>query len=286
MFDIGTLLRNGITTLLVGLLEDVITFFATILANIMGTSIMVFNMPLVINGIFYTQVLAITMLSAKVLHEIFQTYILYQSGDPDADPTGLLIRTGQSIAIIATMPWIIEELIFKFGTKVATDVANLSTGTPGALDSILLSALVQTGVVIPIAILIVAFILICTLVIAFQSTIRGANLALMTVLGSIIALNLTSSNRGLWSAWLREVIIICTAHAIQIFMFQGVLALMTTGFLSSYGFLLVGGWMWATVKSPKFVRQIAYSTGVGGAVGGGMRQAGSSFMMRKMMMKK
>ena len=252
--------------------NDLLSTFSVFLVDIMSLSQKVLEMPFVQNGVSYAQALAFALLAAKVLSEGINQYILYQSGDPDADPSGLIIRTGKSIAVISTLPWIVLQ-IFTFGTKVATDVANLGAGKPGSSDFNFLATFVTTTGGLPIIIL-ALIILIMFLVVAIQATIRGAELALMAVLGPIMALNLTSNNQNIWSAWLKQVIIICVSQALQIFMIKGVFTFIATG-VSTGGLLLVFGWLWVTIKSPKYLQQFAYSSGFSGAVGGTVKQAGS-----------
>lgn len=260
--------------------NDLISFFGTTLANIMGTAIKVLELPLVVDAVSYSQLLAMTILIVKVMNEAFQTYILYQHGDPQADPGGLLVRTAQAVAVIATLPWIVQQ-VFDFGSKVSLDVAGLSTGSTGVGDfAFLVAAITATGgTVIAIFCIVVAILL---LVVAIQSTIRGAELALMSVLGPIMALNLTANNRSMWSSWFKQLVIICTAQAFQILMLDGVLALLASP-IDGGGLLFIVGWLWVTIKTPKFVQQFAYSTGFTGAVGGTAKQAGSMAIMKLMM---
>lgn len=263
--------------------EQLIKFFATTLANIMSTSQDVLSMPLVQNGIKYAQALAFTVLVLKVMNEAFQTYILYQNGDPDADPSGLVIRTAQAVAVIAGLPWLVQQL-FIFGSKVALDVAGLGTGKTGVEDWFFITGTIITSngiIVVVFGIILVVMMLI----VGIQATIRGAELALMALLGPIMALNLTSNNRNIWSSWIRQIIIICCSQALQIFMLSGSLSLLTSQVVSGNGLLLVFGWLWVTIKSPKYVQQFGYSTGFTGAIGGTAKQAGSMVIMRKMMSK-
>jgi hypothetical protein len=283
IFNLVDIVTNGIAKFLANFFEELITLFATTLANIMSSSLNVLQIPLVENGIKYAQALAFTILVLKATNEAFQTYILYENGDPDADPGGLLVRTAQATAIIATLPWIVMQ-IFTFGTKLALDVAGLGTGKTGIADwAFLTTVILDTGGSV-IALFCIAL-AIMLLIVAIQATIRGAELALMAVLGPIMALNITSTNRSVWSAWFKQVIIVCTAQAIQIFLLQGALGLITSGSVSSNGLLLVFGWLWVTIKSPKYIQQFAYSTGFTGAIGGTAKQTGSMYVMRKMMVK-
>lgn len=261
--------------------KDLISFFGTTLADIMGTTTDVLKLPLIVNATHYAQLLAMTILIAKVMNEAFQTYILYQNGDHQADPGGLLVRTAQAVAVIATLPWIVQQ-VFDFGSKVSHDIAGLSVGSTGIGDfAFMVAAITATGgTVIAIFCIVVAILL---LVVAIQATIRGAELALMSVLGPIMALNLTANNRSMWSSWFKQLVIICTAQAFQILMLDGTFSLLTNQSVSGAGLLLVIGWLWVTIKTPKFIQQFAYSTGFTGAIGGTAKQAGSMAIMKAIM---
>jgi hypothetical protein len=275
------MLPDAISFFFENIFDQLITYFSATLADIMGTAVDVLRMPLVQNGIFYAQSLAFTILVVKGMAETMNTYILHKNGDPDADPKGLLIGIGQAVAIISTLPWIVTQ-VFIFGTKVASDVANLSSGKAGITDwAFMTVSFASTGGII--VWLFGIFIVIALLVVAIQATIRGAELALMAVVGPIMALNLTSNNTNVWSAWFKQLLVLTLTQALQIFMLKGVLSLLTSQAISSGGLLLVFGWVWVTIKTPKFLQQFAHSTGFTGAVGGGAKQAGSMYMMRKMM---
>lgn len=281
--DIKEMVNEAIGNFLSNIFDQLISFFSNVLVDIMANSLDVLSMPLVQNGIFYAQSLAITLAILKGMAESFNTYTLHKNGDPDADPKGLIIGIGQSVAVIATLPWIVTQ-VFTFGTKVATDIANLGTGQAGVQDWVFLtSVFVSTqGAVVWIFGI---FIVIALLVVAIQATIRGAELALMCVVGPVMALSLSSNNTNVWSAWFKQLLIITLSQGLQIFMLEGVLSLLTSQAITGGGLLLVFGWIWVTIKTPKFLQQFAHSTGFTGAVGGGAKQAGSMYLMRKMMTK-
>mgnify|MGYP001481656929 FL=1 len=279
---INKLLKGMLAFFFTNFLTELINTFSEFLVNIMALSLKVLELPFVKNGVTYAQTLAFALLAAKVICEGINQYILYQSGDPDADPSGLIIRTGQAIAVISTLPWIVLQ-IFTFGTKVATDVANLNFGNMTVTDLKFLSAFVASTNGMPIAIMSI-IIVIMILIIAVQATIRGAELALMAVLGPIMALNLTANNHNVWSSWIKQVIIICTSQALQIFMIKGAFTLVATG-ISTNGLLLLFGWLWVTIKTPKYLQQFAYSTGFTGAIGGTAKQASTMAVMKMVMSK-
>jgi len=276
--DLSKLLDIAIAAFLSDLIDDLISYFSNILVDIMGLSQNIFNMPIVQNGIKYSQTLAFTILVIKVINEAYQTYILYQNGDPDADPTGLLVRTAQAVAVIAVLPWIVSQL-FMFGTKVATDVANLSSGRMSYLDWQYIKIWLNPIMGLSFGPIFCIIIVIMLLIVAFQATIRGAELALMSVLGPIMALNITANNRGIWSSWFRQVVIICTSQAMQIFMLAGAMSLISSQSISNKGLLFFYGWLWVAIKSPKYVQQFAYSTGFTKTLGGTVKNVGSTAAM-------
>lgn len=281
MFNFPELVDNAVAKFLANFFDQLISFFANILVNVMGSSLKTLDIPLVQNGIKYAQALAFTILVIKAMAESIQTYILYQKGDPESDPTGLVVRTAQATAVIACMPWIVRQM-FIFGTKVATDVANLSSGQTGIADWTFLTEMiiVSGGSVVALFFIVI---IIFILLIAIQATIRGAELALVSVIGPILALNITANNQSTWSAWFKQLIIVCLTQALQIFMFSGTMSLLTSQVISSEGLIQVIGWLWVALKTPKFIQQFAHSTGFSGAVGGTAKQAGSFYLMRQMM---
>lgn len=281
MFNIGSMVLDAITNFFQNAFQEFIKFFATILSNIMSTSQDILAMPLIQNGVKYSQALALTLLVIKAINEGIQTYILYQNGDPDADPMGLLVRTSQAVAIILCVPFIVQT-VFTFGTKVTQDVASLGTGKAGIADwTGIVSAMIATdGFIVPVILIVLVVMM---LIVAIQSTIRGAELALMLVIGPIMALNLTANNRSVWTAWFRQLCIICVSQALQIFMISGAFSLFTNQSVTGSGILYVWGWLWVTIKTPKYIQQIAYSTGLTGTVGGVAKQAGMMAITRQMM---
>lgn len=274
--------------MLIEMVEGFLTYIYTALigvfsfgiTDIMNTSMKVLKLDFVNSAISYSQKLALAILAAKVMSEGIQTYILRQNGDPDSDPTGLLVRTAQSVAVITCLPWIVEQ-VFTFGSKVMSDISSLYVGEVEIENMMeFVGGVINNGILMALAgiIIIVTFI-----IIAIQIGIRGAELALMSVLGSIMALNLTSNNRSLWSSWFKQIIIICVSPAIQLFMINGALVLLTIEGFGKVEVVLLFGWLWATVKAPAFVKQFAYTNGFSGAVGGTAKQASSMVLMRAMM---
>ncbi len=279
MFDPSKIISTAINDFFASIYDSIAKTFGNAIANIMSSSLDIFQLPFVQHVMDYAQTLAFTIIIAKTMYEAYQTYILYQLGDPDADVLGLLIRTVQAVATVACLPWVVN-LVYTFGTKVAHDVANIGTGGSQVADwnNILFSLENGSGEIA--IILYCIMVLICFLVVAIQASIRGAEFAILAVIGPLMALNITVSNRSMWNAWLKQIITIALTQALQIFMIQGsfyFLAKVADGWTAM---LILVGWLWVTLKTPKFVQQFLHSTGFTGSVSGATKQAGYMAMMK------
>ncbi len=273
--------NDAIDTFFLSIFEQLIQALGNYISEIMSIAENVPNYPIVVNGILYAQGLAFALLIAKVAAEAFQTWILYSNGDANADPQGLLINTAKSAAIIGCMPWLTRQ-IYIFGTSVAQDIAqlggagsadvsfyNLFTAVPGL-------TLIATIGGIGAAILIIG--------IFIQTFVRAAHLGMLALVGPILAVQVVGGG-GMFSLWLKELLVVSVSQAIQIFMLlAGMYALPNIAFGNPfYGALMLLGWLWATVKAPSVLKQMAYSSGIGGAVGGAAQTAGTMVIVRKMM---
>jgi hypothetical protein len=275
---IGEIIYNFFADLLSGIID----YFFDILVDIMSLAGYTLTIPLVKAGIKYAQTLAFSILVLKTMFEAFQTYILHDAGDPDADPGGLLIRTVQSVAIIATLPFILSHLSH-FGTRINTDVSNLDGGKMSEVDVKAIFAIGGASLgLVPILVMLIFVIMI--LIIAIQTTIRGAELALMAVIGPILALNITSNNRQYWSNWFWRVVVICVSQGLQLFLYSVAVDSMVKGF-DNGSVIFLFGWIWVTIKMPKMIQQFVYSSGFSGAAGGAGKQMGM-MVLSKVIMKK
>ena len=283
--DIAGMMNDAIVMTFTVWLEEFLPAISELITNIYGMSLKVLDLGFVSQAINYVQGLTVTLLVIKVIKEGFNTYILYQGGDPEADPTGLLVRTTQSLAIILCLPWITKE-VFKFGMKVTEDVSGLINANGlGGLENDLVAFFAAGGITFAIIIsLLILIIAIC--IIYIQSSIRSAEIALMAVIAPIMALSLTQSNSASWQQWFKQFIITCVSQALQLFMLQGAVYMIAyTGTTNLGSILSTVGWLIMTISAPKFLKQFAYNSGLGGAVGGGAKQALSAYTMRKVMSK-
>lgn len=257
--------------------------------NAQGQNIM--NFPILKSGMDYVQLLAIYWLMVKLVFEGYQTYMLRQAGDPDSNPTELLIKGAQSVIIIEGLPWIISQL-YEFGNMVARDVARLNgttidvstimNGYKGLGDKLAGAGVAVLDIIIITLIFCVGIIML--FIVNIQIALRSAELAILTIIGPIMALNITTNNRSLWSQWFRQVLGLCLTHALQTFMLMVTMSLLSSlGPLGFSNLMLFIGWLWVTIKTPNFIKQFTHSTGAGALAGGAVKQAATMRVMRNFM---
>lgn len=282
------LIQEAIENFFKHLFESAINLFLEFLTVISGISAQVLDMPVVTSGILYSQVLAGSILAAKVAYEAWLNYILRENGDPDADPGGLLFRTIQAAAIISTIPWLVRWM-YQFGTTIASDIAGLPgvnyEQSGGILDQFFTKMIVSGSYPLFIAIG-GLFALVILIIIFIQTFIRAAELAVVAVAGSFMALGLTNTGSELFGNWWKELISISLAQSIQIFLVKisfFTLTYFEFGGIPLFNLFLFIGFLWVTYKSPSIIRQYAHSTGLGKAAGGSAQSIGSMVLMRRMM---
>lgn len=258
------ILITVLTTLAKQITNGLMTAFNSIVGSIIKMGLDVLDYKIVNDGILYAQGIALVILGTKIAYEAVSTYILYSNGDSNADPQGLLLRGFYSAAIICTIPWLMKA-IFQLGGSFAQDIMNIN-GLE-YLDSTSINLDPMQGIV-TLVLFIVAFIFI--VIILIQTFVRVANFAMLSVIGSFMALNITSTNAALFRMWWKEVVIVSLSQALQIFMIKA--SMYTVSYLGSENSLEVLpafiGFLWVTYKTPAFLNQFKYSTGMGSAAGG------------------
>lgn len=267
------------------LVDMILTTFSNALANVMGTANSVLVDPALITVIAYVQGLAITFVSIVVGLEALHNWILFQSGDSQANPKDVFLRMVKSVAIITCGPWIVHQ-VYYWGTEVAVEVASLTNVQYAAVNNVSAAIatmaspfLVAIGMLIGIVIMALIFI---------QAFVRSAELAVLAVTGPIMALGILRSTSGLFQTWWKELIVLSMTQALQILLLKMAFASFTNfnsmadPFFSVFKFI---GFLWVCYKTPAVLKQFAYSSGVGHALGGTAQSAGTMYMIRRMVTK-
>jgi len=270
------------------LIDSAISLFLSLLNGINAITVVVLDLPIVNKTIVYCQGVAFSIVAVKFGYEVWYNHILRQDGDPDADLRGVLIDFAKAIGMIGAVPWITKQ-VYVLGTAFASDIANLDgAGNPLSQTSSLVTLLTNIMVSATTGLLIIAVAvlaaLIIFLIVLIQAFIRAAELAMVAVAGTLMALGLTNSSSQMFQTWWRELLSLSLAQATQILLLKIAFVTLTIGTPNPFlNLMFFTGFMWVTYKSPSVLKQFIYSSGVGSAVGGAARSIGSMALMRRMM---
>lgn len=287
--DIYKFINGSVDSWITQWVEKFISGFSGILGLIMGTASDVLHERFILWGIAYAQALALSIIATKIAAESLSTYILYTNGDPDSDPSGLVVRAAQSVGTILSIPWILWTM-FQAGTAIAKDVINIPGYQHQELNLLMFGYTLENLVAVLAILIIVAVIFL--VIIFLQTNIRAAELGLLAIIGSILALNLTSPNRTYFSSWLKRVLVVTCTQGIQLLLIKAAFYSLATSIftpgdmnavLAAFGKFF--GWLWVAYKTPDVLQQVVYSSGVSNVAGGAASQAGTMMLMRKVIFK-
>lgn len=232
------------------------------------------------------QAIAGAVLACRLTWEALQMATLRSEGAP-TDPGGLLKRTVMSAIAIAGGPWVVKQAIVvanmfalwvaSIGVGFGFDNLNSSEVVDNAISTILIGigGTAGAGVVValgPIAWAVATAVIgIFLFLILIQAAIRTIEITFLAIISPFAALGHMSGG-GLADVWVREVIILVVTHALQIITLSLAIVLLigvnVGGGISvaARPFFGLAG-LWVAFRTPKIIKNYAYHSGVGGAVG-------------------
>lgn len=276
------LLKNIIgafADLVTGFLDFVGTVVIDIFDNIATINI---SNTQVVNASRFTTMFGLALLTLMAIKHYLTVYMLETDGDPDADPINILVRLSQAVALICCNTYIFDQMML-FSRAFADDLSS-SPGTPDF--TVTASSYIQAamtgysssivGSVILLLVVVIGVIIFCVI-----AGIRGAELSLMKIAFPIFAVDLLTTNRERWNAFLTTYVITFITYAVQIFCFRMFCSSFSKIIVEQFNenMLIMLGWFILMLRTPKWLERFCYSSGIGRAAGGGMRMA--QFMLFK-----
>lgn len=262
--NIGEAIADFIT----GFLE----FFGNFITDIFETiAELNLNESMVTNAAKFTSGFALALVSLMAAKYFFSIYVLETDGDSDSDPLDILVRASQAIAIISCNTWIFTT--FMGFSKAFTRDLITSTGTVDVEVTVLgfVTTLAASLTPMSMCVLIIISVLVIGLF-AFCITagIRGAELALMKILFPIFAVDLMTTNRERWNAFITTYAITFLSYSLQLLcytMFCANLVKLDLGQMNK-NYILTFGWFILMFKTPKWLERFCYSSGIKSFTGG------------------
>lgn len=284
---------------------NVITEWALqLLADLLGGFVQVFTPLLIAVADFTTNILEwepitrsttyvqIFATTALVLMMLYKGVMMYGAGVEDEVPlSNFVIRGVTATAAIWAIPVLVRQAI-AVGSAMTADLMRIDLTvqiTPDKVEAYrqwvtqnLLTTFTGAGAPLMQALWSQVFVLILVVmmaVIVFQIAKRSIELALMCVAGPVFAVNYASADRSMWSAWVRNLLLLTFTQVLQVFMLRVSLwAFLNQAFLATIPdtwpsasrgigtFIIQLALLAVTIKAPRFFANIMHQgqpTGTG-----------------------
>ncbi|MBO8164207.1 MAG: hypothetical protein H0Z34_10885 [Brevibacillus sp.] len=236
------------------------------------------------HAILYVQGIAALVLIAKIAFEAWSIHIMRLNGDPDADPEGLLKGAAVSAAIIATAPWIVQQ-VWIFGLSIQRDVSQLPGTDIGSEQDALLTFFINCLSFSGTLFIGVIAALVIYLLVVFQSIIFAIEASLLVLVGMWMALGLTNPQSSSFSIWWKDLLGTTLVPGLQLLTLKGAFVFWTdfTGGTPGVRLLMFIVLMYVAYRLPQRVQMyVAYSgSGVGKSTANTVQTVLTKLFMRR-----
>lgn len=274
--------------MLADLIGGFINVFTPLLVAVADFSTAVLEWEAITRSTLYVQIFATT---ALVLMLLYKGVMMYGAGVEDEVPlSSFVVRGATATAAIWAIPVLVRQAI-AVGSAMTADLMQIDLTvdvtpakielyrdwiTKNLLTSLTGNLQVWQGLW---SSLFVVVLVVMMAVIVFQIAKRSIELALMCVAGPVFAVNYASADRSMWSAWVRNLLLLTFTQVLQVFMLRLCLyAFLNQAFLSSIPdtwpagargigtFVIQLALLAVTIKAPRFFANIMHQgqpTGTG-----------------------
>ena len=274
------IMEKIVSNIVSSIVEGIVDTVSGILDDVFKVAEKVIEGNFVTNIANYSYKLGIALLIFLAVAQIIKLYILNESGDPESDFIGFFIRLGKT-AIIMSFSTIIVDLVVDLSNKIGSDILGLIT-KGGAVSGIFrnnLSSLLSKPFGQTISLLLfMIVIIIAMLIVSIQAGIRGVELAVMKMTAPLFMTNYITTDKGLFKKWVQNLLAISLTYVSQLLFLNIALIFIGKGIADIINCFIGICWLIVCIKSPKALKEIAYSSGVGSGFTNGARAIGSTVM--------
>lgn len=274
--------------MLADLIGGFINVFTPLLVAVADFSTAILEWEAITRSTLYVQIFAT---AALVLMLLYKGVMMYGAGVEDEVPlSNFVVRGATATAAIWAIPVLVRQAI-AVGSAMTADLMRIDLTvdvTPAKIelyrqwvtDNLLgsLTGNLQVWQGLWSSIFVVVLVVMLA-VIVFQIAKRSIELALMCIAGPVFAVNYASADRSMWSAWVRNLLLLTFTQVLQVFMLRLCLyAFLNQAFLSSIPdtwptsargigtFIIQLALLAVTIKAPRFFANIMHQgqpTGTG-----------------------
>jgi len=213
----------------------------------------------------------VSLIILKFLKKGFECYVLWTDGDPDADPTNLVIRFMQAMVVAVSFPvlygWLAEIVQNLTDQLLAAIGASTNYSWQAWVDGISTLGIVT-------AIFGLVFI-ICYFLLYFQFLMRGLELLILRVGIPVACVGLIDNDKGIFKSYMNKFFQTALAVIVQI-----CLCKLGVGMMLNMHIFWGIACMILAIKTPKFLNEFLVPSGGGG--GGAINNAYHSVRLIQM----
>lgn len=215
-------------TLLADILNGFVDVFTPLLIAVADFSTAILGWSAITRATLYVQVFAT---AALVLMLLYKGVMMYGAGVEDEVPLStFVIRGATATAAIWAIPVLVRQSIavgsamtadlMRINLTVTINAAAIKAYRDWLIANLLTSVTGGTQMQSLWAVVFVTVIVVMMAVIVFQVAKRSIELALMCVAGPVFAVNYASADRSMWSAWVRNLLLLTFTQVLQVFLLR------------------------------------------------------------------
>lgn len=254
--------------LIVAVLNGAVAFIDTMLTDLVPMTLHADEFMIAASGGSMVQILfdillgfGVSLIILKFLKKGFECYVLWTDGDPDSEPTYLIIRFIQAIAVAVCFPvmygWL-ADITQSLTDQLLTAIgASTNFGWQAWVDGIATLGLVT-------AIFGLVFV-ICYFILFFQFLIRGLEIMILRIGLPLACVGLLDNDKGVFGNYLNKFFQSTLSVVVQI-----CLCKLGVGMMMNIGINMNIFWGIAclvlAIKTPRFLADFMVPAGGGGGV--------------------
>lgn len=217
--------------------------------------------PLDFNRVYETFFdFAISLIILKFLKKGFDIYITWFDGDKDSDSMQLLMNFARAIIVALSFRFlygIMVDISTDFLNRILLSLVSLQEGE-NLVEALL--TMINNNIFMGILSLVLA---ICYCILWLKFLVLGVEMFVMRLAFPIACIGLLDSDRGVFSPYMKKILMIMITAIIQVFLLRLSLILLLTHNVI-WGFIVC----LTAIKTPKSLQEFMFVYGGGGAIGG------------------
>lgn len=253
--------------LIVAILNGAVAFIDEILADLVPMTLHADQYMIAAGGGSMVQVLfdillgfGVSLIILKFLKKGFETYVMWTDGDPDVEPTYVVIRFIEAMAVAVSFP-----VLYGWLADITQDLTNQLMTAIGAATNYdwqaWVNGLSSLGLVTAIFGLIFV---VCYFVLYFQFLMRGLEIMILRIGLPLACVGLLDNDKGVFKSYLNKFFQSTLAVVVQI-----CLCKLGVGMMMNVGANMNIFWGIAcivlAIKTPRFLSEFMVPTGGGGS---------------------